>query len=230
MASFNSSVWDAANTGDLHALVTALASYPHFIDTPHPHKLRRTPIYIAAKKGYVTIIEKLIELGSKAIDTPTMLGFTPMHTAAINGHIQVIETLVRLGSMAIGIPAISGWTPIHVAAYDGVVQVIETIVRLNTAIDTPDDIGRTPLCLAAYYNHTDIVKTLKMLGADCSIVQRDGIPDSLLTLLNTQVDEDESAEVRYRVYFSQSLIVRTLEELEVRHNQKATKNAQTRFN
>ena len=222
---FKSDVWDAANTGNLHALVTALASHPHLIDTPHPHKLgEKTPMYIAAEKGHVEIITKLVELGSHAIDTPARDGCTPMFAATWNGHVLAIETLVRLGSKAIDTPNNDGWTPMFAAALNGHVSAIETLVRLgSTAIDTPDNDGWTPVCWAARRGYTGCLKTLKLLGADCStdgISDREMISDEMVELLNARVDEDEAWEVRYRVYFRQSLVDRLLLEVDVQHHRR----------
>ena len=231
MALFSPCVWDAAETGNLHKLVAALALNPKLVDAPCPSGRRGTPMRIAAAKGHVEIMTKLVELGSTVIDAPNTIGWTSMYAAACYGRVSVIETLVRLGSTAIDTPDSHGETPMHAAARNGHVSVIETLVRLgSTAIDTPDDYGRTPLYMAALCDHTDSVKILKMLGADCSNVSNSGISDDMPTLLNAQVDEDETAELRSRVYFSRSLIERLLFELEARRNRKTTPHAQTMFN
>ena len=100
---FKSDVCDAAKSGNLRELVTALASYPHLLDTPHAQQRGRTPLHIAAENGHAGIIAKLVELGSQAIDTPDKYGCTPISMAALKGRESVIETLVRLGSQAIDI-------------------------------------------------------------------------------------------------------------------------------
>lgn len=228
---FKLDVWNAARSGNLHKLTSALASHANLIDTPHPDKRRQTPMYIAAENGHVEIIEKLVELGSRAIDTPDHYGRTPMYIAAVNGHAPVIEILVRLGSTAIDTPNNTGRTPMFAAAFFKHPSVIETLARLGSrAIDTPDNHDRTPLYVAACFYRIDLVKTLKMLGAKRSIVQEKDVFYRVLECLNTQVDENETEEVRSRVYFSRSLMERLFLELEVRRNRKTIPNAQTRFN
>ena len=217
MTSFNSSVWDAAKAGNLNDLTTALALYPHLIDIPHPYQARETPMYIAAQNGHVVVIEKLVELGSKAIDTFNSYPWTPIHAAADTGQTQVIETLVRLGSCAIDTPDNHGWTPLHIAAKNGHMSMVETLVRLGSrAIDTPDMYGCTPLSSTICYNRKGCIKTLKMLGAKCSTIPFTYLSAKKMRLLNEQVNEDESAKVRERVYFQRSLLERLLVELDRR--------------
>ena len=205
---FNPIVWNAAKNGDVDALVTALALYPHHIDTPNPHELQKTPLWIAAENGYVEIITKLVEFGSTSIDTLDIDGRTPMFAAAYFGYVSVIETLVRFGSTAIDTPNNDGWTPMHAAACTGHVPVIETLVRLGSqAIDTPDKYGWTPMFAATRCNNVKSFKTLKLLGAKGTLSWKN---DKISKLSNTPIDENESAELRYRVYFQRSLAARLL--------------------
>ena len=228
-------VWAAANTGNLDELVVALSSQPHLIDAPNPddpHEEGRTPMQIAAEKGHVGIIEKLVELGSEAVDTGRD-GWTPMHAAALNAKVSVMETLVRLGSTAIDSLDANSWTPLFTAACKGHASVIETLVRLGSqAIDTPNESGSSPTRIAANCNQMESLKTLMSLGGDCSFE-----PTTLcmrrptIELLRAGVDEDESREVRYRVYFQQSLVSRLLFEVqrnEAQNNKTKQQEAEQR--
>lgn len=104
-----------------------------------------------------------------------------MYAAAWNGHVLVIETLVRLGSKAIDTPTINGWTPVYCAAHG---------------------------------DHMDCLRTLISLGADCSNTLTFRLSDAMVEQLKARV-EDESGEVRYRVYFTESLVSRLLFEVDV---------------
>lgn len=218
MSAFNSIVWDAAEIGDIHVLTIVITSYPHLIDTPNPREQYQTPIHIAAEKGHVEIIEKLVELGSQAIDTPDYDGWTPLYVAARYGYVSVIETLVRLGSQAIDIPNKYGMTPMFKAVMRGHVSVIETLVRLGSkAINIPNNDSWTLIYAATYYarySNTDSLKTLKLLGADCSNTPIGGISDEMVELLKAKVDEGKSLSIRCNVYFQRSFSARLLFEVE----------------
>ena len=213
MSEFNPIVWNAAEAGDLHALTTALVSYPHLIDTPHPREFFKTPLYIAAEKGHDKIIERLVEHGCNANNT-ARYDMTSMHAAAWNGHASTIKTLVRLGSRVIdtrGGPG--GWTPIGAAATIGNALVVEMLMQLGcTTIDAPNRHGNTPISLTVRGGHVDCLKTLKMLGAKYPSVLFDDAT-GMKELLDTPIDEEESAKLRYRVYFKRSLTARLLFEV-----------------
>ena len=215
---FNSIVWNAARRGDIVALEEAILQYPHFIDTSHSREYRLSLMHIAAEKGHVEIIEKLVELGSQAIDTPDYDGWTPLYVAARYGYVSVIETLVRLGSQAIDIPNKYGMTPMFKAVMRGHVSVIETLVRLGSkAINIPNNDSWTLIYAATYYarySNTDSLKTLKLLGADRSNTPIDGISDEMVELLKAKVDEGKSLSIRYNVYFQRSFSARLLFEVE----------------
>ena len=215
MSKFDPVVWDAAEVGDIDTLVSALTLHPYLIDAPHFRERRQTPMFIAAQNGHVGIVSKLVELGSRAIDTPDKYGWTPMYAAALNGDVSVVETLVRLGSQAIDTPNYNGWTPMFAAAFNGHVSAIETLVRLgSTAIDTPNNSGWTPVYAAAMYECFDCVNILKMLGADCDRTSSLKMTNETVELLKTKVDEDESLSTRYNVYFRQSFSSRLLFKVE----------------
>ena len=214
MSEFNPIVWNAAEAGNLHALTSALVAHPHLIDTPHPREFFKTPLYIAAEKGHDKIIEKLVELGSNAIDT-AKYDTAPMHAAIWNGHTSTIKTLVRLGSQVIDVPGgLSGQTPIGVAATIGNALVVEMLMQLGcTTIDAPNRHDIPPISLAVRGGHVDCLKTLKMLGAKYPSVLFDDAT-GMKELLDTPIDEEEFVDLRYRVYFQRSLSARLLFEVE----------------
>ncbi len=191
-------IYKAASNGHAAAIEILVQLGSTAIDTPNGDNC--TPINIAASHGHVSVIETLVRLGSIAIDTPDGSGWTPMFSAAFNGHVLAIETLVRLGSKAIDTPTVNGWTPMHVAAKKCHVLVIELLVRLgSTSVNSRTHIDETPLELAskAYHSKAEkCSKTLMALGGECAKYYCEVTPPT----------EEESYDIRYRVYFSQSLV------------------------
>ena len=138
-----------------------------------------------------------------------------MHVAAYCGHTQTIETLVRLGSTSLDTPDRRGWTPLHQAAYVCSFSAIEALVRLGSrAINALNNDGQTPLyCALLNFWNIDCTlactQTLVILGANTDI-STEGLTDNTIEFLHTPIDEDESAELRYGVYFADSLVYRLL--------------------
>lgn len=178
---FTSDVYDAANVGNVD-LVTSLVSQGHAIDARHPFKLHQTPLYIAALQGKVEVVERLVELGSQALDTPDLHGNTPIYAATFNGHVAVIEALVRFGSKA---------------------------------IDIANNLNVTPIQAAGRMGRLECLQTLLVLGASCPIESTEKWSKTMIKHLGRRMKDDEVLELRYRVYFKQSLTSRLLPALAV---------------
>ena len=172
-----------------------------------------TPMHAAAYGDRPHVMSTLIRLGSNNLDTPNYDNRTPLHVSASCGYVKGVETFLRLGSKAINIPDKNGRTPIHAAALSfNITPVVETLVQLGGAdFDISDKFGRTPIYTALYFGSTMAYNTLKLLGADRSIVPRvEGDPKVEAKLQRSQIDEDKSHTLRRKVYFQRSLSARLL--------------------
>lgn len=248
---FNKIVYDAAGSGRVDQLQAALQTHGHLIDAPYPNYWGQTPLHHAAMYGHVEVIEALIRLGSKSLDTPDNNGMTPMHRASRHLHADVIKALARLGSRSIDTPDNEGRTPMHLAAGNGHVEIIEVLVRLGSlSLDSPDNLGMAPIHYAAMIGHVDVIEAVVRLGSrslDCinksgmtpiyhaaqqgvlkdfqqasacakllmALGSNPNIPTEELSTemvqqLRTPLDESEVAEIRFRVFFSSSLVHRLL--------------------
>lgn len=203
-------VWKAVSSGDLNELMTALTDHPFLIDVRYHD--RETPLFIAAQKGYNAIIEKLLEHRSRAIDTPNRRGTTPLFAAAYAGHASTVELLVQRGSKAIDTLNRYRSSPILGAAWNGHASVIETLVCLGcTSIDTPNKNGDTPLKFAAAQHYYQCIDALKILNASRLTIVVSS--PKITNILDQPIDEEESAKLRYHVYFKRSLTARLLFEV-----------------
>lgn len=165
-ADFNGVVFDAAACGHVDRLVSTIAQYPELIDAGNLHQYNRTPMHAAAAGGHAQAVETLHQLGSKALDRPTVDGWTPLHIAAERGHRAVFETLIRLGSDALDRPTADGWTPMYLAAKEAHMDLVELQLRLgSTALDAPDNSGWTALYFAAQSGNSSLVEALVRLGS-----------------------------------------------------------------
>lgn len=56
-----------------------------------------TALHLAAKEGFVDIVEELISRGAH-IDAPTRKGNTPLHISSLAGHLEVVRLLLDAGA------------------------------------------------------------------------------------------------------------------------------------
>ncbi|WP_179947520.1 ankyrin repeat domain-containing protein, partial [Wolbachia endosymbiont of Cylisticus convexus] len=56
-----------------------------------------TPLHLAARSGYLNVVEKLIEKGAN-VNAKNSNGKTPLHYAAEKGYLNVVEKLIEKGA------------------------------------------------------------------------------------------------------------------------------------
>ena len=96
-------------------------------------------------------------------------GFTPVYVAAQQGHLAAMRCLVNeLGAEANqAMHDIFGATPMHIAAQNGLLDVVRCLVNeLHADINRTSQDGATPLMMASFNKHKDIVTWLIKAGAD----------------------------------------------------------------
>ena len=226
-------IHEATRKGDVKAVKTAIDRYPHSIDIPDADG-GRTPLHIAAQHGHDEIIDALIERGSRAFETTDNYGNTPLFAALNRGDIRIAGVLLVAGSSAINIPAGSGWLPMHAAVYQNSTFLIETFMRFGcTTIDATNRYGSTPLHYAAIHGNANAIKALIRLGSQSiNYTDNEGMTPfddacdayescavRLLCIIEglqhkieyeSEITEEERYDVRYSVYFHQSLSARLL--------------------
>lgn len=119
-----------------------------------------TPLTIAAEKGNLTIVKRLVEDGAASVNMTSSYNLTPLITAAAAGHRDVVEFLLENGAD----PTIKddlGKTALHHAMGSDDKKMTEALVNQNTrALNFPDNDGNTPLIYAA---QRGLVNNLKVL-------------------------------------------------------------------
>lgn len=133
-------------------------------DVNKTDKWGRTALIVAAKYGFVEMIECLQELGAD-IHAKSNMGRTPMHFAAMKNHVKAIKCLKDLGAY-LDAKDNRDMTPIHLAVEDGFIETIKCLRGLGADIHAKDKKGNTPIHFAAWSGCLEIVRCLKELGAD----------------------------------------------------------------
>lgn len=85
----------ASKIGDIKSIELLLKSgiNPNNIEDNNGFR----PLHIAARNGYITLVELLLEHGA-SLDERTNYGFTPLHLAAKFGYLDVVRVLLRRGA------------------------------------------------------------------------------------------------------------------------------------
>ena len=129
------------------------------------------PIHRAASMEYVNIIEMLI---TEFKCDPMIKGYqgrSLLHFASSTRNIGLIETLIQRYRLdPITDLDACGSTPLHIAAICGQQEVVNLlIIKYNCPVDIRNEGNETPLHLACYKGHLNVVKTLVEHGADLSV-------------------------------------------------------------
>jgi hypothetical protein len=176
-----------------------------------------TPLHVAVIMRNVNTVAALIELGSDLDkQTSSMSAATALHFVMASYYyestklIQIVELLLINGTKAIRIKNNAGKTPIFMRnAYLDNFVAVELIVRFDSSVlDSVDERGDNPLVSYVRSQNDTHTKTPALISM---ISLFGGVAEyrRLCTIYGAtpvSVSEDELAEVRYRTYFSCSLV------------------------
>jgi ankyrin repeat protein len=238
-------LWEAVRTKEPRSVQLILNNGCTTVDTPcgEPHQ---PPFHMAVHIASKEIVEMLLKAGSKAIDVPDNHGQTPMHIAAYRQTSEMIEVLMMNGCTSIDIPNNEGYTPLGIAVCLKANQNVEALCRFGNKSITQlsPDSGFTPLHIAAGKNQSTIVEILASFGPiDTNVHCENGLTPLMLaqshfakdtaktlmaidgTVCTSELDliqltEEEIEQIRFRIYFSRSLVLRLLREIDLYYFQK----------
>ena len=161
------------------SLITAVKNYRlkevekflksgHHVDEPDDQD--RTPLYWAARKGYLKIAKLLLSFGADCNKADKYDGFTPLivviwnpWTIANAGQALILKMVKLLLSFGADINKRDtfGESPFHYAARQGYLDVVQILLSLGVDFDKPNKYGDTPLFIAEKKGHSKIVTCLK---------------------------------------------------------------------
>ncbi|XP_059654795.1 ankyrin repeat-containing protein At5g02620-like [Cornus florida] len=134
-----------------------------------PNNVKETPLYLAAEKGYRSIVFKILEsITPQACIGPN--GRTALHAATISYDKECIERLHRSKPSLIKEADVYGWSPLHYAAWNGNVVAVKQLLDLDKSVAyvvAEKDDNRTALHIAASQGHINVMKELLSCHPDC---------------------------------------------------------------
>ncbi|XP_069174847.1 transient receptor potential cation channel subfamily A member 1 homolog isoform X4 [Procambarus clarkii] len=118
-----------------------------------------SPLHAAAKHGYMAIVNKLLEAGSK-VDNKNEDEETAFHVAAEAGQVRVVRELVNRYKFLLSDENEYSNTPLHLACLQGHTDVARTLLEAGAAVDARNSSLWTPLDCASAKGHVLCVHLL----------------------------------------------------------------------
>ncbi|WP_039458118.1 ankyrin repeat domain-containing protein [Candidatus Jidaibacter acanthamoebae] len=171
-------------------LIEFITQHAKDVNWNKPDNYGNTPIKIARRYGQSDTLKALIHAGAnisnqgilddavgennieliefiaqhaKDVDwnEPDVSGFTPLRLATLYNNPEIVKTLIRVGAN------ISNQGMVHYAVRENNIELIEFIAQHAKDVDWNETnyAGNTPLKVAIYYDHKEIVKALIHAGA-----------------------------------------------------------------
>jgi hypothetical protein len=156
------------------AFTQMLLNHDSSPDTPCPGPSGAYPLSIAIARNHTNIVALLLRYGAKTdIDMPPTLYFSILGYAAFSGKVEIVRFLInekfdlektsRIGNSMV--------TPLGIASLKGHDQVAEALLQNGANANAMSEEG-TPLCLAAKYGYTQVVRLLLKYHADIELASK----------------------------------------------------------
>lgn len=109
-----------------------------------------TALHWAVRYEHEKTVELLLDEGKANPDSKRKLGLVaPLVVASAYGNNKIVTLLLAHPVCDVNMRIRGGETPIHHAAREGHIDVISTLVEKGAKLDDMDELGDTPLLLAA---------------------------------------------------------------------------------
>lgn len=119
---------------------------PRYGPRPQDRQRGQTPVWWAASKGRLDMVETFVQRGADA-HIPDSHGSTPLHQAASGGHHEIVQYLLRLDCDPWATIS-DGRTPFDLAATHGRTDVVKLFLDGGHPPDRTEGPGYTALMLA----------------------------------------------------------------------------------
>ncbi|KAK6460277.1 positive regulatory protein of phosphate pathway [Scheffersomyces coipomensis] len=140
-----------------------------------------SPLLLAIKHGYSTVIKKLVQAGSNCFPTndENKLQYLPINYACKYGDYKIVEYLLSNNRLndpnLINQQDVEGLLPLHVISRSGHYKLIKLLIQYGAEINKIDGLNKwTPIFYSASEGHVKTTQELVKLGAKLNIVDEDG--------------------------------------------------------
>ena len=134
-----------------------------------------TALYWAVRYEHSKTVELLLKKGKANPNTTRKLGLVaPLVVASAYGNNEIVKLLLAHPNCDVNIRIRGGEIPIHHAAREGCEDVMATLLEHGATLDDKDELGDTPLLLAAQNGHIELVYKLITLGANVNHRNHEG--------------------------------------------------------
>ena len=123
-----------------------------------------TALQHAAKNGQADIVAMLVYCGAQPERLDPDSGWTPLQSAVEEGHTTTVQALLEAGADP-DASASSMSPPLARAAREGRADILRLLVEFGADLNREED-GWTPLRLAEFGKHEEIVAYLQSKGAE----------------------------------------------------------------
>ena len=151
--------------------------------------LGRTPLSIAAERGFKPLVKMLISRNDVNINFQDCDGLAPLHWAASQGS-DAVKLLLDAGAI-VDIRNNRNQTPLHLGAEKGSRKVVRILLKTGADVNALSDTKTTPLYRAARRGHWKAMRVLLDHNADVDQRTFDGY-----TALRSAVGYHQTKTVR----------------------------------
>ena len=155
----------------------------------------QTPVLLAAIKNHFALVKYLVEQRADltiATDCPNheKNGYLPIHWAAAEGHYAIVEYFISCGVNPSKRVGAMQYHLIHIASIEGHLEIVRILLKhYPKLLNIRDAYGRTPLFLAAAYDHAHVVEYLITENANLELaVNRPNHPEHGQTPLSRAME------------------------------------------
>lgn len=146
------------------------------VPTGIPNIALSTPTFLpslvckAAQKGYLQILQLLLDCDPSIINSRNRNAQSPLHLATSKGHMEVVQYLLSCPGIDVGLQQRDSDTALHIAARHGHIAIIQALMS-HGGVDLAQrgQSQETPLLAAFWRNQLEAVKVLS--NGDASVLE-----------------------------------------------------------
>jgi ankyrin repeat protein len=157
------------------------------------------PLYRAAQKGYVEIVQKLLNHGNIAINEPyDRDGSTPLFIAVQEKKSEIVQMLLNTKKVDINKPSLRGVTPLAIALRQNNLFAMKLLIDNHADLNIPDKEGFCLLDRAVQWENIKAVELILNAGLDQIDINRRH-PDGGCTPLHEAILMNRSDEIALKL-------------------------------